>query len=208
MLYLLAEQLGFPGVLNLIRYITFRAGAATGTALLLGLVFGPAFINWLRRKQGKGQPIRADGPQSHLAKRGTPTMGGFLILLALCFSTLLWADLKNAYVWIVMLVTVGFGAVGFADDYLKLSKRNTKGLPGKLKLVWQIGISAIAAWLLVNIGKEPLATGLAVPFLKDLLIPLGILSLGDIAEDVSEELAGQVLGEIVEALLITDDHLL
>jgi phospho-N-acetylmuramoyl-pentapeptide-transferase len=160
---------------NLFRYLTFRTGGAMMTALFLSFLFGPWIINWLKSQQGAGQPIRTDGPESHLAKAGTPTMGGFLILLALCLSTLLWADLKNAYIWIVMLVTIGFGAVGFGDDYLKLSKRNPKGLPGKLKLVCEIAISGIAAWILVNITNEPLSTGLAVPFLKELLVPLGFL---------------------------------
>jgi phospho-N-acetylmuramoyl-pentapeptide-transferase len=160
---------------NLFRYLTFRTGGAMMTALFLSFLFGPRVINWLKSQQGSGQPIRTDGPESHLAKAGTPTMGGFLILLALCLSTLLWADMKNAYVWIVMLVTVGFGAVGFGDDYLKLSRRNPKGLPGKLKLGCEIAISGVAGWILVNIASEPLSTGLAVPFLKELLVPLGIL---------------------------------
>jgi phospho-N-acetylmuramoyl-pentapeptide-transferase len=160
---------------NLFRYLTFRTGGAMMTALFLSFLFGPWIINWLKSQQGAGQPIRTDGPESHLAKAGTPTMGGFLILLALCLSTLLWADLENAYIWIVMLVTIGFGAVGFGDDYLKLSKRNPKGLPGKLKLVCEIAISGIAAWILVNITQEPLSTGLAVPFFKELLVPLGFL---------------------------------
>jgi phospho-N-acetylmuramoyl-pentapeptide-transferase len=160
---------------NLFRYLTFRTGGAMMTALFLSFLFGPHVINWLKSQQGSGQPIRTDGPESHLAKAGTPTMGGFLILLALCLGTLLWADLKNGYVWIVMLVTIGFGAVGFGDDYLKLSKRNPKGLPGKLKLVCEIAISGIAAWILVNITSEPLSTGLAIPFLKELLVPLGLM---------------------------------
>jgi phospho-N-acetylmuramoyl-pentapeptide-transferase len=160
---------------NLFRYLTFRTGGAMMTALFLSFLFGPRVINWLKSQQGSGQPIRTDGPESHLAKAGTPTMGGFLILLALCLGTLLWADLKNGYVWIVLLVTIGFGAVGFGDDYLKLSKRNPKGLPGKLKLVCEIAISGIAAWILVNIASEPLSTGLAVPFLKELLVPLGLM---------------------------------
>ena len=160
---------------NLFRYLTFRTGGAMMTALFLSFLFGPWVINWLKSQQGAGQPIRTDGPESHLAKAGTPTMGGFLILLALSLGTLLWADLRNGYVWVVMLVTVGFGTIGFGDDYLKLSKRNPKGLPGKLKLVCEIAISGIAAWILVTITKEPLSTGLAVPFLKELLIPLGVL---------------------------------
>ena len=109
MLYVIAEQLGFPGILNLIRYISFRAGAASATALLIGLLLGPKFISWLRVKQGKGQPIRTDGPQSHLAKRGTPTMGGLLILTSVAISVLLWMDLRNTYVWACLLVTGGFG---------------------------------------------------------------------------------------------------
>jgi len=176
MLYnLLAPMADEFQAFNLFRYLTFRTGGAMMTALFLSFLLGPWIINWLKSQQGAGQPIRTDGPESHLAKAGTPTMGGFLILLALCISTILWADLKNAYVWIVMLVTIGFGAVGFGDDYLKLSKRNPKGLPGKLKLVCEIAISGIAGWILVNITQEPLSTGLAVPFLKELLVPLGIM---------------------------------
>jgi len=176
MLYnLLAPMADDFQAFNLFRYLTFRTGGAMMTALFLSFLLGPWVINWLKSQQGAGQPIRTDGPESHLAKAGTPTMGGFLILMALCISTILWADLKNAYVWIVMLVTIGFGAVGFGDDYLKLSKRNPKGLPGKLKLVCEIAISGIAGWILVNITQEPLSTGLAVPFLKELLVPLGIM---------------------------------
>jgi len=162
-------------VFNLFRYLTFRTGGAMMTALFLSFLFGPWIINWLKSQQGAGQPIRTDGPETHLAKAGTPTMGGFLILLALCLTTLLWADLANPYVWIVMLVTVGFGAVGFADDYLKLSKRNSKGLPGKVKLVFEIAIAGIAGWLAMTVADPALATGLAVPFLKNILIPLGVL---------------------------------
>ena len=113
MLYLLADYLGFPHALNLIRYITFRAGAAALTALFLGLIIGPRFIGWLRVRQGKGQPIRLDGPQTHLAKRGTPTMGGLMILTSLVVSMLLWMDLTNRYTWAVLFVTLGFGAIGF-----------------------------------------------------------------------------------------------
>ena len=162
-------------VFNLFRYLTFRTGGAMMTALFLSFLFGPRVINWLKSQQGAGQPIRTDGPETHLAKAGTPTMGGFLILLALCLATLLWADLKNAYVWIVMLVTVGFGAVGFADDYLKLSKRNSKGLPGKVKLLCEIVIAGIAGWIAMTVADPALATGLAVPFLKNALVPLGLM---------------------------------
>ncbi len=159
---------------NLFRYLTFRTGGAMMTALFLSFLLGPWIIDWLKSQQAGGQPIRTDGPESHLAKAGTPTMGGFLILLALCLSTLLWADLKNTYVWVVLLVTIGFGAVGFGDDYLKLSRRNPKGLPGKVKLLCEIAISGIAAWILMSITAVPLSTGLAIPFLKDVLLPLGI----------------------------------
>src|SRR5688500_20340926 len=115
MILWIAEQLGFPGVFNLFRYITFRAGAATATALLIGLIIGPKFIGWLRVRQGKGQPIREDGPQTHLAKRGTPTMGGLMILTALGLSVLLWMDLKSPFVWACLCVTLGFGDLGFLD---------------------------------------------------------------------------------------------
>jgi phospho-N-acetylmuramoyl-pentapeptide-transferase len=122
----IAEQLGFPGALNLIRYISFRAGAASATALFLGLLIGPKFIGWLRVRQGKGQPIRDDGPQSHLAKRGTPTMGGLMILTSITISMLLWMDLHNRIVWACLFITIGFGLIGFLDDYDKVKKRHHK----------------------------------------------------------------------------------
>src|SRR4029078_4280335 len=130
MLYLIAEQLGFPGIFNLIRYISFRAGAASATALLIGLLIGPKFISWLRAKQGKGQAIRTDGPQSHLAKRGTPTMCGLLILTSVAVSVLLWMDLRNQYVWACLLVTGGFGLIGWLDDYDQVAKEPHSGPPG------------------------------------------------------------------------------
>ena len=115
---------------NLFRYLTFRTGGAVMTALVLSFLFGPFVIRWLKARQQNGQPIRDDGPEQHLvAKKGTPTMGGFLILLAVSIATLLWADLSNGYVWAILLVTLGFGAVGFADDYLKVSKNSPNGLP-------------------------------------------------------------------------------
>jgi phospho-N-acetylmuramoyl-pentapeptide-transferase len=171
LLYPLAEEVG---LFNLFRYLTFRTGGAVLTALVFSFVVGPAMIRWLRRKQGYGQPIRTDGPESHLlTKKGTPTMGGFLILMALVLSTLLWADLTNPYVWIVMMVTLGYGLIGFADDYLKVSKRNTKGLPGKMKLAGQIVIAVVAAVLIQRLSPEPLSDALAVPFLKNVLVQLG-----------------------------------
>jgi phospho-N-acetylmuramoyl-pentapeptide-transferase len=161
---------------NLFRYLTFRAGAACMTALVLSLLLGPSLIRWLRARQNGGQPIREDGPQSHLlTKKGTPTMGGLLILIALVVSTLLWADLRNGYVWAVLLVTLGFGALGFADDWLKVTKRNTKGVAGRHKLIvqWAFGLGA-AAWIM-QLLPPALSTSLAMPVFKEVLIPLGIL---------------------------------
>jgi len=171
LLFPLADQVG---LFNLFKYLTFRTGGAVLTALLISFLAGPAVIRWLRKRQGHGQPIRTDGPESHLlTKKGTPTMGGFLILLALSLSTLLWADLSNAYVWIVLLVTLLYGLIGFADDYLKVSKRNTKGLPGKLKLLAQVVVATIAAVCIMSLEPAELSQALAVPFFKTLLLQLG-----------------------------------
>ena len=161
---------------NLVRYTTFRAGAACLTALVFSLVLGPAVIRWLRGFQRGGQPIREDGPQSHLVtKKGTPTMGGVLILLALVLSTLLWADLRSGLVWAVMLVTVTYGLLGFADDWLKVTKRNTKGVSGRMKLLVQAGVGFLCATWIWWLHPPAIAGGLAVPVFKELLIPLGIL---------------------------------
>ncbi len=165
-------------VFNLFRYLTFRTGGALMTALIVAFVIGPSLIRRLRSRQGAGQPIRDDGPEAHFAKRGTPTMGGLMILIGVLFSTVLWADLTNAYVWIVLLVTTGFGLIGFFDDYLKLTKRNSRGLPGKIKLVLQVAIAAGAAIWTMQIAGAPLATGLAIPFVKDLLIEMGVFAFG------------------------------
>ncbi|MHA1151976.1 MAG: phospho-N-acetylmuramoyl-pentapeptide-transferase [Alphaproteobacteria bacterium] len=160
-------------IFNVFRYITFRSGAAVMTALVISFVLGPRVISWLKSKQGEGQPIREDGPAGHLlTKQGTPTMGGVLILLAILISTLLWADLTNGFVWAVLLVTVGFGLVGFADDYLKLTNRSSEGLPGRAKMIAQIAIAAVATYWISRLTPDGLATHLAVPFLKDLLIDL------------------------------------
>lgn len=177
MLYLLLFPLADQFTpLNLFRYLTFRAGGALVTALFLAFLFGPGVIRWLKSKQGKGQPIREDGPESHLlTKKGTPTMGGVLILLAMTLSTLLWADLTNAYVWAVMLVTLGFGLVGFADDYMKLTKRSSGGLPGRIKLAATVFFAVVAAAIIVLYTREPLATSLSIPFFKAALLPLGSL---------------------------------
>ena len=160
-------------VFNLFRYLTFRTGGATLTALFVAFVLGPRLIAWLKTKQKKGQPIRSDGPQSHLSKAGTPTMGGFLILIGLTVSVLLWADLSSGYVWAVTVVTLGFGLIGFADDYLKVTKTNPKGVPGKLKLLLEIVIAAGAVIWIVAITTPEHSTALAIPFFKDLLLQLG-----------------------------------
>jgi len=171
-LYQFADQ--FP-ILNLFRYLTFRAGASVVTAMIMCFVFGPAIIRWLKLKQGKGQPIRTDGPQSHLiTKQGTPTMGGVMMLLSIAIATLLWADLSNRYVWVVLLVTLGYGAIGFVDDYMKVTRRSSGGLKGKLKLVAEIAIAGIAAIWITDISTPNLTNMLAVPFFKDLLINMGI----------------------------------
>ncbi len=160
--------------LNVFRYQTFRSGSAILFAFFLTLLIGPRIIAWLKKKQREGQPIREDGPESHLlTKKGTPTMGGLMFLISACATTLLWADISNLYVWVVLLVTIGYGAIGFADDFLKLTKRNTKGLPGRVKLLAQFLIGAVASAVVIWVTPEPLSTGLAVPFFKDVLIPFG-----------------------------------
>ncbi len=172
-LYPLADQFG---ALNVFRYITFRTGGAIMTALIVSFLFGPVMIELLRARQKQGQPIRDDGPEGHLlTKKGTPTMGGVLILLAVCSSTILWADLTNPYIWAVLGVTVGFGVIGFLDDFLKVSKRNSKGLSGRLKMALQFAIAAVAAFWVLSHLPEALQTTLAVPFFKDLLLNLGWL---------------------------------
>jgi len=150
MLYWIAEQLGFPGLLNLIRYQSFRTGAAVATALLIGLLIGPKFIGWLRVRQGKGQPIRADGPQTHLAKRGTPTMGGLMILTAMSLAVLIWMDPRSPYVWACLFVTLGFGAIGFLDDYDKVRKASTAGISGRMRLALEFLIAGIAAYIIMR----------------------------------------------------------
>ncbi|MBL8808425.1 MAG: phospho-N-acetylmuramoyl-pentapeptide-transferase [Rhodospirillales bacterium] len=159
---------------NVFRYITFRSGGAVMTALLIAFLFGEGIIGWLKSKQPE-PPIRADTPERHaLTKKGTPTMGGVLILLSLGVSTLLWADLRNGYVWAVLTVTLGFGAIGFYDDYLKLTKKNSKGLSGRGKLLFQFLISLAATAWIVYLTREPLSTQVAVPFFKDLLVDFGL----------------------------------
>jgi phospho-N-acetylmuramoyl-pentapeptide-transferase len=169
MLYLLAEYLGFPGIFNLLRYLSFRTGGAVATALVLGLLIGPKFIGWLRVRQGKGQPIRDDGPQTHLAKVGTPTMGGLMILTAVSVSLLLWMDLTNLYVWSCILVMAGFGLVGFMDDYDKVKKRSHKGLSGKVRLMFEFLIAGVAVALITSQS----GTQLYMPFVNGPVADLG-----------------------------------
>lgn len=174
MLFWLSNFSGDIAILNLFRYLTFRTGGAVLTAMLIAFVFGPAIIRWLKSRQAHGQPIRQDGPQSHvLTKQGTPTMGGMMMLLGIAVATLLWADLSNQYVWAVLAVTLGFGGIGFADDYLKVTKKHSGGLPGRVKLGLEAAIAlAVAVWV-VSITTDINPTGLALPFFKDLLIDLG-----------------------------------
>ena len=166
-----SDQLQF---LNVFRYLTFRTGGSIVTAMIVCFVFGPAFIRGLKNKQAEGQPIREDGPQSHIIeKQGTPTMGGFLILMSIFIATLLWADLSNQYVWVVLLVTGGFGMIGFADDYQKVTSRSTKGVSGKARLLMEFVIAGGATWWIMQISPSDSAGTLAIPFLKDFLVDMG-----------------------------------
>ncbi|MCS6986915.1 MAG: phospho-N-acetylmuramoyl-pentapeptide-transferase [Sphingomonadaceae bacterium] len=170
MIFHLAEWLGFPGALNVVRYLTFRAGAAVLTALFLAMWLGPRFIAWLRVRQGKGQPIREDGPASHLlTKKGTPTMGGLMILVCLGASTLLWMEWDRPFVWAVLFVGLGFGLIGFLDDYAKVTRRSSAGLSGRLRLILEFAIAGAAVWFVSRLT----GTVLYVPFLKDTGVDLG-----------------------------------
>ncbi len=174
MLYWLTEFSDGGDVFNLFRYITFRSGGAFFTALIFGFIFGKPLINILRRRQGKGQPIRDDGPESHKEKQGTPTMGGLLILSALLVSTLLWARLDNPYIWITLFVTYGFGLIGFADDYAKVSKATTAGVSGKIRIALGLLIAAVAGYLASICHPDDLQFRLALPFFKDTLLNMGL----------------------------------
>ena len=175
MLYWLTALSDGGDFFNLFRYITFRTGGAFLTALIFGFLFGKPLINVLRRRQGKGQPIRTDGPEGHFVKAGTPTMGGLLIVGASLTATMLWARLDNPYVWMVLFVTMSFGAIGFADDYAKVSRQNHAGVPGKLRLALGFLIAAIAAWWAATYHPQALQYQLAVPLFKNTLINLGYL---------------------------------
>jgi len=170
-LYTLTDQ--YP-LFNLLRYITFRAACAALTALLISFVFGPKFISWLKRLQKDGQPIRDNGPASHLVtKRGTPTMGGAMILGSITLSVLLWGNLSNVYIWCLLLITLGFGCLGMVDDYIKLTKRHHAGMRSSHKFLLQCLLSGIACYLIMQHSALPFKTGITLPFFKDLIINLG-----------------------------------
>ena len=176
MLYMLHVAAERVSVFNLFRYQTFRSGAACMTSLVICLWLGPRVIRWLKSVLGSGQPIRSDGPERHLTeKKGTPTMRGVLILASLATSTLLWADLRSGYVWAALFCTLGYGAVGFADDYLKLSRRNTRGVSARGKLLVQLAVGLVTAGWIAHLTGGTLGTSLAVPFFKGVLVQLGLL---------------------------------
>ena len=205
MLYLLAEWLGFEGLLNLIRYQTFRAGAAMMTALVIGLIIGPRFINMLRVRQGKGQPIRSDGPESHQKKVGTPTMGGLMILTALTVSMLLWMELSNPFLWACLAVTLGFGLIGFLDDYDKVTKRSHKGVSGRVRLLAEFVVAGIATYIIVNeVGSTSLYTpvvfggGIEVGWFYYVFAAIVIVGAGD-AVNLTDGLDGLATMPVVIA---------
>lgn len=176
MLYnLLAPMAGDIQIFNLFRYLTFRTGGATLTALVLCFLIGPRLIAWLRRRQSEGQPIRADGPESHMKKKGTPTMGGLMILISVAISTILWADISNIYVWYTLVIMVGFGLIGFVDDYKKLTKKSVLGLAGRKKFFAQLALSGLVAVGIVFSLPDGLYDTVAIPFLKSTMINLGVL---------------------------------
>jgi phospho-N-acetylmuramoyl-pentapeptide-transferase len=175
MLYELVNFSEQIGAHNVFRYQTFRTGGAIMTALLFVFLFGPAIIDLLRLRQGKGQPIRDDGPQSHFAKKGTPTMGGLMILAGVTVSTLLWANWSSPYVWIVLGVTLTYGAIGLFDDYLKVTKQSTKGFGGWARLGLEMIIAAVATYAVMRLGRAGFSDALTIPFFKNLIIPLGLL---------------------------------
>ncbi len=175
MLYWLAELAPDIAAFNIFRYITFRTGGAIVTALLFVFFFGPRVIRSLRIRQGKGQPIRKEGPERHiLQKQGTPTMGGLMILSGVTFSVLLWGNLTNPYVWVVLLLTLVYGAVGLYDDYLKVTKQSVQGFQGRIKLLIETAAALVATYAIVSVGEQPFSASIAIPFFKGFMIPLGM----------------------------------
>jgi phospho-N-acetylmuramoyl-pentapeptide-transferase len=211
MLYWLTQFADNVSALNVFRYLTVRTGGAAATAFFFVFLFGPAIIRMLRMKQGKGQPIREDGPASHLiTKRGTPTMGGLMILSGVTVATVLWANPANPYVWIVLGVTLGFGLVGFYDDYLKVTKQTHDGVSGRLRLLVEALIAMAACYALASLGRPPFATSLAFPLFKDLLLDLGwafvifgafiIVGAGN-AVNLTDGLDGLAIGPVMTSAL-------
>ena len=211
MLYWLVEFSDKINVLNVFRYLTVRTGGAMLTALVFVFLFGPWIIDHLRLRQGKGQPIRADGPQSHLVtKRGTPTMGGLMILSGVLFATVLWANPVNPYVWIVLGVTLGFGLVGFYDDYLKVTRQTHGGFSGRTRIAIEAVIAAVACYAFASLGRPPFATSLAFPVFKELIVDLGwffivfgafiIVGAGN-AVNLTDGLDGLAIGPVMTTAL-------
>ena len=174
MLSLLVSASDQVSVFNVFRYITFRTGGALITSALIVFMFGPTIINSLRLRQGKGQPIRADGPQTHFKKAGTPTMGGLMIMTGIVGSSLLWANLSSVYVWVVLTVTLGFGAIGFYDDYMKVTKQSHLGISGRIRLGLEFLIAGLASWTIMQNGQAPFSSSLTFPFVKDFILNLSI----------------------------------
>jgi phospho-N-acetylmuramoyl-pentapeptide-transferase len=211
MLFWLADFADKLNVLNVFRYLTVRTGGAAGTAFLFVFLFGPWIIDHLRLRQGKGQPIRTDGPESHLlTKKGTPTMGGLMILSGVVVSTVLWANPTNPYVWVVLGVTLGFGLVGFYDDYLKVTQQTHAGISGRVRLAFEAVIAGAACFAIASLGRPPFATSLTFPFFKELIIDLGwffivfgiliIVGAGN-AVNLTDGLDGLAIGPVMTSAL-------
>jgi phospho-N-acetylmuramoyl-pentapeptide-transferase len=211
MLYWLADFSDKINILNVFRYLTVRTGGAAGTAFLFVFLFGPWIIDHLRLRQGKGQPIRIDGPQSHLlTKTGTPTMGGLMILSGVTVATVLWANPTNPYVWVVLGVTLGFGLVGFYDDYLKVTQQTHAGISGRTRLLIEAIIAAAACFAIASLGRPPFATSLTFPFFKELIVDLGwffvifgafvIVGAGN-AVNLTDGLDGLAIGPVMTSAL-------
>ena len=211
MLFWLADFADKINVLNVFRYLTVRTGGAAGTAFLFVFLFGPWIIDHLRLRQGKGQPIRTDGPESHLlTKKGTPTMGGLMILSGVVVATVLWANPTNPYVWVVLGVTLGFGLVGFYDDYLKVTQQTHAGISGRTRLAFEALIAAAACFAIASLGRPPFATSLTFPFFKELIVDLGwffvvfgtfiIVGAGN-AVNLTDGLDGLAIGPVMTSAL-------
>jgi phospho-N-acetylmuramoyl-pentapeptide-transferase len=208
MFYWLADLSGTISFFNVFRYLTVRTGGAMLTALVFVFLFGPWIIDHLRVRQGKGQPIRTDGPKTHFVKAGTPTMGGLMILLGIVVATVLWANPRNPYVWIVLAVTLGFGLIGFYDDYLKVTKQTHAGFSGRTRLLFEAVIAMAACAAIASIGRPHFATSLAFPIFKELIIDLGwffvifgafiIIGAGN-AVNLTDGLDGLAIGPVMIA---------